>query len=46
MPHQSPEVSPRGIGVLWIIRGLGGVGPLAVACLFENVVTLAERAMI
>jgi methylenetetrahydrofolate dehydrogenase (NADP+)/methenyltetrahydrofolate cyclohydrolase len=23
----------------------GGVGPLAVACLFENVVTLAERAM-
>ena len=24
----------------------GGVGPIAVACLFENVVTLAERAMI
>lgn len=23
----------------------GGIGPLAVACLFENVVTLAERAM-
>lgn len=23
----------------------GGVGPLAVACLFENVITLAERAM-
>ena len=23
----------------------GGVGPLAVACLFENAVTLAERAI-